>query len=114
VINDTHGHSEGDHALIETAKIFRDSFRKSDIIARIGGDEFVVIPFGMTRNGVKITTSRLQKNLEIYNAKRYDSYDLSVSVGMASYNPESPCSIDKLLSQADKSMYEQKRQMKNY
>jgi diguanylate cyclase (GGDEF)-like protein len=112
VINDTRGHPEGDHAIIETAKIFRDSFRKSDIIARIGGDEFVAIPFGMTRNGVKITTSRLQKNLEIYNAKRYGSYDLSISVGMACYNPESPCSIDELLSQADKSMYEQKRQLK--
>jgi two-component system, cell cycle response regulator len=47
-INDIYGHEAGDQVLIETAKIFRDSFRDSDIIARIGGDEFIVVPAGTT------------------------------------------------------------------
>lgn len=111
-INDTLGHDGGDHALIETAAVLRDTFRDSDIIARIGGDEFVIVPIGTTEEGASIATSRLYQNLLAHNEKRKQTYPLSVSVGFACCDPESPCSIDELLSQADKSMYEQKKQKK--
>ncbi|OGW27432.1 MAG: hypothetical protein A2X59_07230 [Nitrospirae bacterium GWC2_42_7] len=111
-INDTLGHEGGDHALIETAAVLRDTFRDSDIMARIGGDEFVVVPIGTTEEGTNIATSRLYQNFLAHNEKRKQTYPLSVSVGFACCDPESPCSIDELLSQADKSMYEQKRQKK--
>jgi diguanylate cyclase (GGDEF)-like protein len=107
-INDTWGHLEGDHALIDSAKILKDTFRKSDIVARIGGDEFVVMPSGTTEEGTKIAVSRLQKNFEMYNKQTSRSYKLGLSYGIAYYDPQSPCSIDELLRQADKSMYKQK------
>lgn len=107
-INDTFGHQEGDLALIRTADILRETFRESDIIARIGGDEFVVIPINADGNDVDIIIARLQKKLEVYNTKETGRCKLSLSIGITYYDPDHPCSIDELLGQADKSMYEQK------
>jgi diguanylate cyclase (GGDEF)-like protein/PAS domain S-box-containing protein len=112
-INDTFGHKEGDIALIETADILKKNYRESDIIARIGGDEFVIIPIGTTGDNIDIITSRFEKSIEIYNSKSKREYNLSLSYGLAYYDPENPCSIDELLTQADKIMYEHKRHKKN-
>lgn len=109
VINDTFGHQEGDLALIDTANILKENYRESDIIARIGGDEFVVIPVGTAEDSIEIIITRLQKAVEVHNSEGNRSYRLSLSAGIAYYDPESPCSIDELLVQGDKSMYEQKR-----
>ncbi len=107
-INDTWGHQEGNRALIDTANIFRATSRESDIIARIGGDEFVVIPVGATGDNIEMITARFQKNLKDYSTKNKRSYTLSISFGISYYNPESPCSIDELLRQAEKFMYDEK------
>jgi diguanylate cyclase (GGDEF)-like protein len=108
IINDTLGHQEGDRALIETTDILRNNFRQSDIIARIGGDEFVVFPVGTSADCVDIILGRLQKALEAYNAENNRGYLLSISAGISFYDPELPCTIDDLLAAADKSMYERK------
>jgi len=108
IINDTLGHQEGDRALIETADILRNNFRQSDIIARIGGDEFVVFPVGTSADCVDIILGRLQKTLEAYNAGNNRGYLLSISAGISFYDPELPCTIDDLLAAADRSMYERK------
>ena len=107
-INDTLGHPEGDRALIETADVLRETFRESDIIARIAGDEFVVL--AIETNGVpaEVLITRLQQSLEARNARRDRHYKLSLSVGLARYDPEHPCSIDELVAQADRAMYERK------
>jgi diguanylate cyclase (GGDEF)-like protein len=107
-INDTMGHKEGDVALIDTANILREVFRDSDIISRIGGDEFVVIPVKTTKDGMDIITRRLADALEKHHEKEDRGYTLSFSMGIACYDPESPSSIDELLAQADVLMYRQK------
>ncbi len=109
LINDAFGHSEGDRALIETADILRETFRESDIIARIGGDEFVVLAAETGKANANAVITRLQENLEARNAKGDRRYELSLSAGIAYYDPESPCSIDELLAQADRAMYERKQ-----
>lgn len=106
-INDTHGHKEGNQALIDTANIFKDTFRDSDIIARMGGDEFTV--FLTTGINAEALPSRLQKKLDVHNKKGTRSYKLAMSIGLAHYDPENPSSIDELLSQADSLMYEHKK-----
>jgi diguanylate cyclase (GGDEF)-like protein len=111
-INDTWGHKEGDAALIETAKILKNNYRESDIIARISGDEFVVIPVGTDRDCINIVINRFQNALDIYNAQSNRGYRLSLSVGTAFYDPEHPCTIEELLAKADKSMYEGKKSKK--
>ncbi len=108
-INDTFGHQEGDNALIETANILKNTYRESDIIARIGGDEFVVYPAGCSEESIEAVAGRLQEKLDIYNSDKDNGYNLSISVGISCYDPKSPCTIDELLAKADKLMYEQKK-----
>jgi diguanylate cyclase (GGDEF)-like protein len=107
-INDHYGHNEGDQALIHLAKILKKTFRESDIIARIGGDEFGVLAESTDEHG-EIIIDRLYDNLKGYNAKESRRYTLSISVGTAHFDPEYPISIDELLSKADALMYAQKR-----
>jgi two-component system, cell cycle response regulator len=113
-INDAYGHQEGDLALIETANLLAKNYRESDIIARIGGDEFVVISAGTPGDCIDTILKRLQQTLEAYNAKRSRRpYALSISAGIAFYDPANPCSIDELLAQGDRSMYGHKRHKQN-
>ena len=111
-INDTFGHNEGDNALIDFANILKATYRETDIIARIGGDEFAVLPAGTSEDCVEKINARLQEKIVHFNATNDRRYNLSVSVGAAYFNPESPSSLDELLAQGDKIMYEQKMRKK--
>ena len=108
-INDTIGHQKGDQALIEVSNILKDTFRKSDIIARMGGDEFVVFPINTAEESYEILIEHLSSNLESYNKNKNNKFKLSLSFGKASYNYCHPVAIDKLLSIADTDMYNKKR-----
>ncbi len=107
-INDVFGHQEGDLALKETGRILKETFRKSDIVARIGGDEFVVMPVGNKEESVPLLTARFDNNLRDYNEKKLHKHTLSLSVGITHYDPAHPVTLEELLSQGDKMMYEQK------
>jgi diguanylate cyclase (GGDEF)-like protein/PAS domain S-box-containing protein len=108
-INDNLGHEKGDKALMDVASLLKGVFRKSDVIARIGGDEFAVLGIGASMKDGKALGSRLQHKIYIHNAAEKRDYKISLSVGMAYSEPENPCSLDELMSQADTRMYEQKR-----
>jgi diguanylate cyclase (GGDEF)-like protein/PAS domain S-box-containing protein len=113
-INDVFGHKEGDIALIEIANILKTNYRESDIIARIGGDEFIVIPVGTIGDDIGKITGRLEKRLEVYNAEIKHEYKLSLSMGIAFYDPAHPCSVEELLNQGDKQMYRHKQAKKAF
>ena len=108
-INDVYGHIEGDQALVEVANIIRKNYREADISARVGGDEFVVLSAGNVHDNTAVLASRLQNDLETLNSTRSRGYVLSISIGSAYFDPQSPCSLEELLQEADKSMYEHKR-----
>ncbi len=108
-INDKYGHREGDMVLVEIAHILKDNFRESDILARIGGDEFVVFPVGSKRDETEVITTRLKNCIEFHNVKVKRRYNVSISVGLSYYNPLNPCSIYELLTRGDQAMYEQKK-----
>lgn len=108
-INDTLGHHVGDQALIETADVLQETFRESDIVARIGGDEFVVLAVETDSASAEILTARLQENLQARNAQQNHRHELSLSCGVSHYNPESSCSVEELMRSADARMYEHKR-----
>ena len=114
IINDTMGHEEGNSALIDSADILREHFRESDIIARVGGDEFVVLPILITGETTKAIISRLQKAVESHNCTNDRNYKLSLSAGIAYYDPESNFSLDELLDQGDKSMFKLKKHKKRH
>lgn len=111
-INDTLGHKEGDSALVEAARVFKETFRESDVIARIGGDEFVALIIQQREDFDNVLTARLQKNLDKSNTKSIRSYKLSLSIGIVYYDTDQPRTIDELLSAADKLMFEQKQTKK--
>jgi diguanylate cyclase (GGDEF)-like protein len=112
-INDTFGHQEGDQALLDIASILKETFRSSDLIARLGGDEFTILAIDAPKNNANIILTRLKENLNRQNTE--DSrYQLSLSVGMARFDPQNAIDLDRLLAQADKALYEQKRGAKNY
>jgi diguanylate cyclase (GGDEF)-like protein len=73
------------------------------------GDEFVVMPIETKGANLDIVINRLQKAVETDNAKTQRDYKLSISAGTAHFDPSSPCTIDELLSRADRAMHEQKR-----
>ncbi len=108
-INDKFGHQEGDAALARAADILRATFRESDIIARIGGDEFVVIIVSDEKRSSQFTFSRLQQNLDAYNAGAKAGYTLALSLGIAMYDPQHPVSFEDLLREADEFMYLHKK-----
>jgi two-component system cell cycle response regulator len=108
-INDTLGHAEGDRALREVSKILKNTFRESDIIARIGGDEFVVLAVETPQSNAGIIQDHLQRHLDTYNAEENVPYKLSLSLGIVRFDPCVPANIDELLTQADAVMYAQKK-----
>ncbi len=115
-VNDTFGHKEGDKALVQLAAAIKKSFRESDIVARLGGDEFVVLAMETTRSGADILTKRLDEKLAMFNLHMSQegnaSYTVSVSLGVAMFDPEFPSRIEDMIVQADSHMYEQKKAKK--
>lgn len=111
-INDTLGHQAGDEALCSMADLFRQSYRDSDIIARMGGDEFAILLVNPTDRGVETAQERLQQHLDLFNSRENGAYRLKVSIGMAEFDPAAPTSIDALLRLADERMYAAKERSK--
>jgi two-component system, cell cycle response regulator len=108
-INDTHGHKAGDAALQGVAKVLRRTFRETDIIARIGGDEFAVLAVEMRGAAPENFEERLRTNVESFNRKENRPFTLSISIGIARHDPDAPRSFDDLLAEADRKMYFEKQ-----
>lgn len=107
-INDSFGHREGDLALIHAADALEQTFRGSDIVARIGGDEFAVLALDADSQNQETICKRLEGCLK----KAHDNerrYELSLSVGTARFDPQHVRPLADLMNQADHAMYEQKR-----
>ncbi len=113
-INDTMGHQEGDSALVAVAGMLRDTFRKSDIIGRIGGDEFAILAAGVVENTEEVLMERLQERIDRYNEMN-DRHDLpiSITVGTTRCLPDQRLTLEDLLTRADACMYELKRAKRN-
>ncbi|RJQ55041.1 MAG: sensor domain-containing diguanylate cyclase [Nitrospiraceae bacterium] len=112
VINDTFGHQEGDRILKEASALLKATYRESDIVARIGGDEFVVFPVGSSEDNVEAIKLRLQKNIDNFNEALGRGYSMSISIGISCYDPSSPHSVDEMLAEADRLMYTCKKDRK--
>ena len=113
-INDTFGHEAGDRAIIAESIILKGNFRSNDIIARIGGDEFVIISSGMKEDSFE----RIQKNIEndckLWTEKNESPFTLSISMGFVKFPSDKVgYQITPLLSEADANLYIEKRNKKS-
>ena len=105
-INDRFGHAEGDKVLQDLAALMRSSFRESDVLARVGGDEFCVLLTECHDDETENTLiGRLIDAIAAANAADPRPYELRVSIGRERYNPGEPDSLDRLLDRADAAMY---------
>jgi len=110
LINDTMGHSRGDELLKKAAEIIRKPFRSSDVVARVGGDEFAVILPSTDETTVKEIAARIHRALEEYNREK-GILPLSLSVGFATgFDPLR--GINEIFKQADSNMYKNKFERK--
>lgn len=110
-INDTWGHEEGDRALRRTSAILKNTFRESDIVARLGGDEFATLVYDSPELP-EVIMKRLQCRTDEECAASDLPYIISMSIGIADYDPSVPCSIHELMYEADQLMYNQKKSKK--
>ncbi len=108
LINDTHGHADGDRAIIAAAEAFNQTFRDSDVIARVGGDEFAILAVEADTQSVEAIRHRLQAALDIANRGTSRPYQISVSIGIVPYDPDRHASVEELMATADREMYTHK------
>lgn len=113
-LNDFCGHDAGDRALIETAQVLQSELRNSDVVARIGGDEFVALLTDANEEEAARAIKRLEEALHARNEQTSEPFELQFSIGAASGVPGSPgVSLDGLVEQADAAMIAAKRARKN-
>jgi diguanylate cyclase (GGDEF)-like protein/PAS domain S-box-containing protein len=109
-INDTHGHHAGDRALRAAAQVLREVFRESDVVARYGGDEFVVLACeGAEPHAPDTLRARVQAAVESCNRRGDAGVPISMSIGTATFDPRAPRPLEQLMRDADAGLYAHKR-----
>jgi two-component system, cell cycle response regulator len=108
-VNDTSGHAVGDRALRDAATVLRLTFRDSDLIARIGGDEYAVLVRHAGPESADILSDRFKRQVREFNRRAVRPYQLSVSLGFAAHEASTLSSVAGLLDRADRALYRHKR-----
>ena len=106
-INDTLGHEFGDKALISTANVIHKSFRNTDILSRIGGDEFVILAVKAQYEFIPVMIERIKEYITEENNSN-DSYQISLSIGVSRIDLSDESPLDEAIKKADKEMYKSK------
>lgn len=112
-INDVYGHEEGDLAICEAARLMQQCFRQEDIVARIGGDEFVALTRSGAADTITMIEQRLARRFTDYNAASTKPYQVACSFGGYLVNADSTESLDEVLAHADRMMYAEKRRRRS-
>jgi len=111
-INDQYGHAAGDQILRDAAALLRRTYRSADIIARLGGDEFTAFPLEADSGSASLLVDRLQEAIQAHNHANERPYMLSMSVGVGHFDPTACQTVEQLLEEADRALYERKRNRK--
>jgi two-component system cell cycle response regulator len=113
-INDTYGHFAGDMVLSEIGKILRESFRKSDLVCRYGGDEFGVILGSSHLEGARVVCERLREAVAAHQFEyRKSQFHITLSVGIVQHSNSVALSPPELVSRADEALYQAKERGRN-
>ena len=113
-INDTHGHVFGTHVLVRVAQVLRGLIRRSDLAARYGGDEFLILLTEVTPDGVQVFNERLCGALSSLVIEHDgQSALISISAGTALLPPDVDLGLEGLIREADAALYKAKSTGKN-
>lgn len=107
-INDSYGHAEGDKVLINFSENIRSVLRDSDVLGRVGGDEFVVLFPDTSKETVEPIIHRLKSTLDEFTVRESANHEISFSYGIVEFDLEIHKSLENLLNESDKLMYKQK------
>jgi diguanylate cyclase (GGDEF)-like protein len=111
-VNDTWGHKEGDELIKISSSVLKKSLRESDIVCRMGGDEFLVILPNTSLEDASVLWTRVEENIALFNERATKPYTISISCGFAEYDPSIHKTPADLIEAADIAMYEGKRSRK--
>jgi len=113
-VNDAYGHLAGSRTLTEVGGILVEAVRESDILARYGGDEFVVVLPETPPSGALVIAERIRKAIESHSFLKDQGLEarISASFGIASY-PDHALTPEGLIQKADQAMYRVKERDKN-
>ncbi|MGR6654083.1 diguanylate cyclase [Pseudomonas mosselii] len=114
-INDRHGHGVGDQVLRQFAMTLQDQLHDSELFARLGGEEFVIIVPGLAPELARFTAERLRRAVQdLHIAQPEQALRITVSIGLSGCAADTPApSLDELLASADQALYRAKAQGRN-
>ncbi len=114
-INDRHGHAVGDQVLRQFARTLQDHLHDEELLARLGGEEFVLVLPGLAPERAEFTAERLRRAVQdLHLAQGDDRLQITVSIGVAGCAAdEAAPSLDELLARADQALYRAKAQGRN-
>ena len=113
-VNDTYGHDVGDKVLKELAELSRKNIRESDIIGRLGGEEFAVTLPNTKRSHAERAAERLREAVANHSVlTEKEELSVTISIGVVMMQGESEGDIDALLKTADRALYQAKEQGRN-
>lgn len=103
-INDGHGHEQGDRALVIFSELMKSSFRETDLIAREGVDEFILLFNGTSEEGAFIAMQHLDGKVKAFNQRAETPWALGFSWGCVEYAPQRHLSLEDLVNEVDQTM----------
>jgi diguanylate cyclase (GGDEF)-like protein len=115
-INDTHGHAAGDEALRALARTLTSSIRRSDLAARLAGDEFVIVMANTRGRDAREVAEKIRAAVaaaEVRVGASRARVSLGVSIGGVSFPEVRGGGAERLLERADAALYEAKREGRN-
>ncbi len=111
-VNDLYGHEEGDAYIKAMANILEHNRRHGELLARYGGDEFVIVLNGYSEDGIREYIDKIRNAIGQYNARYTRAYKLDASIGYFLEMDAEKASLELLVELADKNMYQIKREKK--
>jgi diguanylate cyclase (GGDEF)-like protein len=114
-VNDTHGHGAGDEVLRAIGGFLQRAMRTEDLVARFGGEEFIIALRGIERPGVLVAADRVRAGIEALSVEHQGvSLSVTVSIGVATLSPARPyASVEALLTAADNALSQAKELGRN-
>tara|TARA_R110002050_G_scaffold779_7_gene5485 strand:- start:614 stop:1540 length:927 start_codon:yes stop_codon:yes gene_type:complete len=113
-INDTYGHSVGDKVIVSLSRILENNCRKSDIVARFGGEEFVILLYNTSLSFAQSVAENIRQNVEDYSVEvKTGKFSFTLSLGVAQFEAQLDKDIESTINRADKALYNAKESGKN-
>ncbi|MBE1299251.1 MAG: diguanylate cyclase [Alteromonadaceae bacterium] len=114
-INDTYGHKAGDLVLIKLSQILTDAVRKSDVVCRFGGEEFIILLPKTGKPYAKVVAENVRTNIEANTVEVNNdvAINFTASLGISTFMQPEPEQLERLINEADEALYRAKELGKN-